>query len=134
MRLIIISILSIFFFFILGCAQFQNLSPEQKIDYCQKAFSLLRPQCSKLSDKGEQYVNLCTNIVDDAISRCEPLINKEPDLICDIIMDRADECKFVLDKSENKDLNISVCESVIQAVGSGCKLSFVLKSEKDNTE
>ena len=97
---------------------------------CKQAIqTLVAPECVRLDQVGQRYVELCQDVVEDAMVACEAGFTDNPILMCEKIGEKANQCALIADgdtsPSEAKLRNIATCERVVRAAGFACTLALV---------
>ncbi len=108
-----------------------NMQPKEKVLVCQEVLRLVQPECLRLEKTGEEYVSLCLNVVEDAITACEAGIMKDASAACPIIAAKAELSDFIPDDSPQREANVALCKRVISASSLVCTLAL---SRHDNNQ
>lgn len=104
-----------------GCATFSNLTPDQKVAICQESIRVAaQPECERLAEKGQEYVDLCNAVAEDSIVACEAGIRGDAGLLCSRVSEHAAQCDLIPDDSPDRDQNVATCERVVRALGLLC--------------
>ncbi len=123
-----------FLVFCPGCAMFQGLSPEQKIAICQESIRVAaQPECERLRPKGDEYVDLCNAVANDAIVACDAGISEDPALLCGRIGEHAAQCALIPDSASDRDQNVATCERVVRGLGLLCLVGTADRAEPEGS-